>query len=46
MDLFPVMEIPVTDAKTRLTALIRRARQEPGAARSQDFLYGDDTIPA
>lgn len=91
MDHFPSMKISVSDAKKRLTALVRkaeagadivltrhghdavrlvavksspsaefrtelldslrrsassRARQEPGAARSQDFLYGDDGIPA
>lgn len=43
---------PVPDAKARRTLLeavraagAARARPGPNAARSQDFLYGDDGLP-
>jgi hypothetical protein len=51
------MQISVSEAKTHLTDLVRRAlieairrgsdKADPGptAARSQDFLYGDDGLP-
>jgi prevent-host-death family protein len=48
--LVPIM--PTADPKTRRTLLetvraagVAKAKPRPNAARSQDFLYGDDGLP-
>lgn len=49
--LVPVQAAPDTAARRALLAAVRtagaaKAGPGPGAARSQDFLYGDDGLPS
>jgi prevent-host-death family protein len=45
--LVPIMARPTADDKKLLLAEVRAAKASsvPSAARSQDFLYGDDGLP-
>ena len=46
----PMAPVPSSDARARLVESLQRSaarsvRRGPEAARSQDFLYGDDGLP-
>ncbi|MFG1314636.1 type II toxin-antitoxin system Phd/YefM family antitoxin [Xanthobacter autotrophicus] len=48
--LVPVRAVPDAKARRQLLEAVRaagaaKAKAGPGAARSQDFLYGDDGLP-
>lgn len=48
--LVPVTTVPTPDVRRKLLETVRaagaaKARPGPSAARSQDFLYGDDGLP-